>query len=199
MTDGSLDKLLISFRDTTDLPAPTINDIQDYRGYLNAGNYIVADETRFLGATNDLIALDEAMLRGTDDFSEDLLTPMPRSATEPEFPIQLKGIGHDGEKIKGPIKLGAAQPPKPALPPAALTHLALAIFVAVLVPIFTFAVIPDFAGRLTVVALVVSSVMSTLMQSGIIKLLIEDRGVLALIVCVVAYGGVMATAAATFR
>lgn len=193
-------KLLISFRDTTDLPAPTINDIQDYRGYLTHGNYISAEETRFLGVTNDLIALDEALLRGTDEYSEDLLTPMPRSATEPEFPLQLKAAGLDGDKPRGPSKAnGSVEAPKAALPPAALTHLALAIFVAVLVPIFTFAVIPDFAGRLTVVVLVVSSVLSTLMQSGIIRLLVEDRGMLALVLCVIAYGGVMSTAAATFR
>lgn len=139
------------------------------------------------------------MLRGADEYSEDLLTPMPRSATEPEFPILVKSGAADGEKVKAPVKPNApVEPPKPALPPSAITHLALAIFVAVLVPIFTFAVIPDFAGRITVVVLVASSVLSTLLQSGLVGLLIEDRGVLALMLCVIVYGGVMATTAATF-
>lgn len=193
-------KLLISFRDTTDLPAPTINDIREYQGFLNHGNYVTSDETRFLSATNDLITLDEGMLRGTDDYSEDLLTPMPRSAIEPEFPLQLKPGTIEAEKLKQPVKTAAiVEPVKSTIPPAAITHLALAIFVAVLVPIFTFAVIPDLAGRITVVVLVASSVFSTLLQSGIVRLLIEDRGVLALVLCTVIYGGVMATTAATLR
>ncbi|KAL2210926.1 hypothetical protein CC79DRAFT_1366300 [Sarocladium strictum] len=193
-------KLLISFRDTTDLPAPTINDIREYQGFLNHGNYVTSDETRFLSATNDLITLDEGMLRGTDEYSEDLLTPMPRSATEPEFPLQLKPGTIEAERLKQPMKPPpVVEPVKTTIPPTAITHLALAIFVAVLVPIFTFAVIPELAGRITVVVLVASSVFSMLLQSGIVGLLIEDRGVLALVLCTVIYGGVMATTAATLR
>ncbi|KAK0384479.1 hypothetical protein NLU13_8565 [Sarocladium strictum] len=193
-------KLLVSFRDTTDLPAPTIPDIQDYKAFLNQGNYIIADEARFLSATNDLISLDEAMLRGTDEFSEDLLTPMPRSTAEQEFPILIKSGAAGGEKVSTPAKpITPVESPEPALPPAAITRLALAIFIAVLVPIFTFTVIPDFAGRITVVALVASSVLSTLLQSGLIGLLAEDRGVLVMVLCVIVYGGVMAAAAATFH
>ncbi|KAH8173937.1 hypothetical protein LIA77_05356 [Sarocladium implicatum] len=194
-------KLLISFRDTTDLPAPTLNDVQDYRAFLSSGGAIAVEETEFLGASSDLITLDEAQLRGTDQYSEDLLTPMPRSATEQEFPIQLKSASGDADKAKAPfIRLNTpGGVPKQALPPTALAHLVFAVFVAVLVPIFTFAVIPDFAGRITVVVLVASSVLSMLLQTGLMKLLAEEKGVVALLLCGVGYSGVMATAAATFH
>lgn len=153
-----------------------------------------------MSATNDLISLDEAMLRGTDEFSEDLLTPMPRSTAEQEFPILIKSGAAGGEQVSTPTKpITPVESPEPALPPAAITRLALAIFVAVLVPIFTFTVIPDFAGRITVVVLVASSVLSTLLQSGLIGLLAQDRGVLVMVLCVIVYGGVMAAAAATFH
>lgn len=196
------DKLLISFRDTTDLPAPTLNDVQDYRSWLSNVGIVAVEETDFLGATSDLITLDESQLRGTDQYSEDLLTPMPRSATEQEFPIQLKSASGDVDRAKSlPVnRLNTpVAVPKQSLPPPAVAHLALAIFVAVLVPIFTFAVIPDFAGRVTVVALVASSVVSMLLQSGLLKLLAGEKGLLVLLLCVAGYGGVMATAAATFH
>lgn len=191
-------KLLVSFRDTTDLPCPTMNDVHDYRAFVGNGNHVVEDETKFLAMTADLVTVDATLLRGQSEYSEDVMTPMPRSATDPEFPILIKSGDGERPSTATQNKDNAAQVRSP-LPPAAITHLALAIFGAVLVPVFTFAVIFEFEGRITVVLLVASGVMSTLVQSGLVGLLVEERGVLPLVVCASLYVVVMAMAAATFR
>jgi len=72
-----------------------------------------------------------------------------------------------------------------------LAHLAIATAVAMLVPILTFAVIPGFVGRMTVVLLVALAVFGTQAQAGMIGIDRRD-----LVVCVGAYGGVMAVLAA---
>lgn len=164
--------------------------------FLANGNHIAEDERDFLNATHDLVTLDPAALRGQDTYSEDANTPMPRSAAEPQWPIQISGGGKasDGGEIQ---KTGHRD--VTTLPPSALAQVALAMFAAILVPIFTFTVIPDFAGRITVIVLVMASAMTILSQSGVFRLLQEERGTLTLVFCTIAYGGVMAATAAFFK
>lgn len=69
-----------------------------------------------------------------------------------------------------------------------LQGLAVAVAVAVLVPILTFSVIPGFIGRMTVVGLVAAGVVFALMQAGAIGRDCLGRDVL---VCGGVYGGVM--------
>jgi hypothetical protein len=69
-----------------------------------------------------------------------------------------------------------------------LQGLAVAIAVAVLVPIMTFSVIPGFIGRMTVVSLVAGGVVFALMQAGVVgKGCFGKEG----LVCGGIYGGVM--------
>ena len=73
--------------------------------------------------------------------------------------------------------------------PGSLPGLATAVAVAILVPILTFNVIPQFIGRLTVTALVAVGVIFALMQSGVL-----ERGMLfgrEAMSCAGIYGGVM--------
>jgi hypothetical protein len=73
-----------------------------------------------------------------------------------------------------------------------LQGLAVAIAVAVLVPILTFNVIPGFIGRMTVVGLVAGGVVFALMQAGAVgKGCFGKEG----LVCGAIYGGVMAVIA----
>ena len=71
-----------------------------------------------------------------------------------------------------------------------LAHLAIAMAVAVLVPILTFTFIPSFIGRMTVVLLVALAIFGTQAQAGVIGVDRRD-----LLVCVGVYGGVMAVLA----
>jgi hypothetical protein len=82
----------------------------------------------------------------------------------------------------------APQQEHPSLP-----ALALALAIAVLVPILTFAVIPGFVGRLVVVGLVAAGVVGAGMQSG----LLDGRAVVGTegLVCAGVYGGVMVVVA----
>jgi hypothetical protein len=69
--------------------------------------------------------------------------------------------------------------------PPQLFSLAIAIAAAVLVPILTFAVIPGFIGRMTVVMLVALGIMGAMVQSGVAgRDLVGTEGA----VCVGIYG-----------
>lgn len=67
------------------------------------------------------------------------------------------------------------------------------MFVAVFVPVVTFAIIQDFTGRITVIALVGTSVGMALAQSGLVRAL--NRGATEWILCAAAYGASMAAVA----
>jgi len=54
------------------------------------------------------------------------------------------------------------------VPGQTLTASAIAVAVAVLVPILTFPIIPGFFGRLTVISLVAGGVMGSLIQAGVL-------------------------------
>ncbi len=70
-----------------------------------------------------------------------------------------------------------------------------------LVPILTFAVIPGFIGRMTVVLLVAMAVFGTQVQAGTLALASDGLGKAAsrdLLLCAAVYGGVMAVTAGLF-
>ncbi|KAF4585919.1 hypothetical protein GQ602_005224 [Ophiocordyceps camponoti-floridani] len=118
-------RVMASARKTHKMAIPSLHEIVEYKTYLAANRLLADEETSFLDAPDDLLAL--------------------------------------------------------------------AVFVAVLVPVFTFAIIPGFAGRITVVALVGASIGLSLVQSGLADLL--DRGALDWVLCAGAYGAVMAVVA----
>jgi hypothetical protein len=77
---------------------------------------------------------------------------------------------------------------KPTLPAVAA-----ALAVAILIPILTFSVIPNFIGRITVTALVACGVLGAVVQGGVVDQgrLLGSEGLM----CVGIYGGVMVVVA----
>lgn len=76
--------------------------------------------------------------------------------------------------------------------PPPLFHMAIAIAVAVLVPILAFSVIPSFIGRMTVVLLVGLSVICSELQSGAVNSTVLSRDLMG---SVAIYAAVMAVVA----
>lgn len=120
-------------------------------------------ETHFLDPTDDLVSVSSERV---PRFSSDINSSYANSI-EPETP---------------------SRPASSASEPPSLSSLALAIAVAVLVPILTFTVIPGFVGRMTVVGLVAGGVVTALMQSRAVGVAMLGRDSL---VCGGVYGGVM--------
>jgi hypothetical protein len=183
-------QVITSFREIQELPSPNMPDIQDYRSFLAAGHPVTEEEARFLDATDDLATLDLSPDTTQKFPSEQVFTPMPRStADEVGFPpLREKPRFTEGKKpaaTKAPPDAGTIQQ-------TALVHLMLSVFVAILAPIFTFLAIPSFMGRMTVVLLVGSGVMTVLVQSGVLKTLNGGVGMQECAVAVGAYTVAMA-------
>ncbi|KAI1324484.1 hypothetical protein F5Y16DRAFT_411974 [Xylariaceae sp. FL0255] len=198
-------RVLASFRETHSFPVPVMADVHEYRGYLASYAPIAEIESRFLDSADDLVYVgasddsgDEDMM--TDD-SDDLATPMPRSngqlfhshlQPQPQRRGSLLSQSdvsrrHD-EKSEITIKEQKQNP--------ILAQLSIAAAVAIILPIFTFMVIPGFIGRMTVAILVGAGTVGALVQGKVVVgSNIQAYGVQELCVCVGLYGGVMAVLA----
>ncbi|KJZ77623.1 hypothetical protein HIM_02800 [Hirsutella minnesotensis 3608] len=187
--------VMASFRKTQEMPFPSLSEIHDYKLYLANSRLVADEETRFLDMPEDLVSVARAENAVPERVGADEGTkPAPRVEDEevvvaPPIPMprELASVASSVSSAKqhharGHESLGGW-----------VSQLALAMCVAFFVPVVTFAVIPDFAGRITVVALVGSSVATALMQSGLVRLL--DRGVLDWFLCAGAYGATMAIVA----
>ncbi|KAJ9145521.1 hypothetical protein NKR23_g5365 [Pleurostoma richardsiae] len=148
--------------------------------------------------------------------SDDSPTPLPdgRASSSylpsptPSRPRTANAAHNDGSRSshRPPTRRGgkdgtAAPPEQPH--PLRILHVAVAMALAVLVPILTFAVIPGFVGRMTVVLLVGVSLVGSLVQSGSLALGSTGKsgyGTAAttrdVVLCAGVYGGVMAAVAA---
>ncbi len=219
LTDSQTsDHVLSSFTETQRLATPSLADIDTYRTYLATQQPITEIETRFLDGVEDLITLapaaggrspspsDSAVeyLRSLDDEAA-ALTPIPRAATAPQFATSFGSAASSTASPRSSRPPTAQQqfPDEPAAPLVSgeLPHLAIATAVAVLVPILTFAVIPGFIGRMTVVLLVAMAVFGTQVQAGTLALASDGLGKAAsrdLLLCAAVYGGVMAVTAGLF-
>lgn len=186
----------MSFKETQKLLVPSMADIHDYRCFLTASCAVVDDETRFLDAADDLVSLAHPPLHPQKPLSDDGLTPMPRPAGETGFPPGRPMSSSSAYSTSWRSSL----PPAERVVPATLAQLALGMFVALLVPILTFAVIPGFVGRMTAVLLVGLGVGTAMAQSGLVRMLsTSERGYLDCMVYVGVYGGLMAVVAGTFN
>ncbi|KAJ6440991.1 hypothetical protein O9K51_06784 [Purpureocillium lavendulum] len=184
-------KLITSFRRVQELPPASRDEAQSYRSWLNRNRLIVEDETKFLDLVDDLICLIRDDQTENDFAVDDGITPMPRTADELAFPVHERKPAESDAGTLVPAK--HAPGPSQEAVRTSLAQLVLAMFVALFVPIATFAVIPTFAGRIVVVALTGTSVATVLAQSGLAKLL--DRGILDWVLCAGIYGGAMIIAA----
>jgi uncharacterized membrane protein len=172
------------------LSAPTLADVQLYRGYLANYAPIAEIETRFLDAADDLVCVvesDEDMV--TDE--EDIATPMSRPDLVGFDPRRRASIlsqsdisrRHDDRST---VSQEQDVPDKPSL-----LHLSVAMAVAIVIPILTFLVIPGFIGRMTVVSLVAIGTLGALVQGKVIGV----KATQEFCVSVGLYGGVMAVLA----
>lgn len=190
---------MTSFLKTHDMPAPSLTEIYGYKSYLTNSQIVAEEETRFLDLPEDLVSLVREELPVAEELVADVgeATAMalglvdevvmpPPSRKEPE-----SEAGHSSASVKRRPRQSHASAETSLS--TSVSQLALAMFVAVFVPVVTFAIIPDFAGRMTVVALVGASVGTALTQSGLVRLL--ERGALDWILCVAAYGATMAAVA----
>ncbi|PHH71296.1 hypothetical protein CDD80_5371 [Ophiocordyceps camponoti-rufipedis] len=188
-------KVMASARKTQDMAIPSLHEIVEYKTYLAANRLLADEETSFLDAPDDLVCLVKeppttALIKPqepTPNHQEHSPAPMPAmpapSTTTPRAaPTSASASVATSRREEEADALEAS-----------LSQLALAVFVAVLLPVLTFAIIPGFAGRITVVALVGASIGLSLVQSGLADLL--DRGALDWVLCAGAYGAVMAVVA----
>ncbi|PFH55798.1 hypothetical protein XA68_17606 [Ophiocordyceps unilateralis] len=184
-------KVMASVRKTQDMAIPSLHEIVEYKTYLTSNRLLADEETSFLDAPDDLVCLLKEMptvAGGGAGRAEGMA--MPLKCTEPVATAAASPRAPESEADSG---VTSRQDEAGDLLEASLSQLALAVFAAVLVPVFTFAIIPGFAGRITVVGLVGASIAMALVQSGLVELL--DRGALDWVMCAGAYGAVMAVVA----
>ncbi|KAL7938891.1 hypothetical protein V8C35DRAFT_90450 [Trichoderma chlorosporum] len=178
-------QVITSFSATYNMAEPSIQDVVNYRSYLNAINPLVEDECQFLEAADDLINLARRRRRSNVNPQDDPLSPMPRSSSVVGFPPPPSSqISNAGSSTYQNITQFSS-----------LKRLVLAMAMLVLAPIICFSVIPGFVGRMTVVFLVGLGGAVALLQSGYLNSLAEDRSTLDWVLCAGVYGGVMAVIA----
>ncbi|KAI8946051.1 hypothetical protein F4801DRAFT_583808 [Xylaria longipes] len=152
-------RVLSSFRETLSLPAPTVADISQYRGFLANYAPISEAETQFLDATDDLVCLGYSDDDGMTADEEDVVTPVSRSditdfhARRRVSILSQSDISRrlDERNIPSPDHGSAPHDQQHVTDKYLPMRLSVAIAVAVILPILTFLVIPGFIGRMTVV------------------------------------------------
>ncbi|KEY65413.1 hypothetical protein S7711_04311 [Stachybotrys chartarum IBT 7711] len=184
-------KVLASFKETLALPPPAQGDIHEYRTWLAAARPVIDEEAMFLDAVDDLVALQQEWPVIPNDNGAPM---MIHQNTQPQagFP--------PGRQVSDAVDTKGAQPPGPRemVELGTLGHIVVAVFASILAPIITFAVIPSFVARMTVVLLVGSGALTLLVQSGSLRQLADGRGVLDWGIGVGVYLVAMAVIAAAF-
>lgn len=190
------DQFLKLFKDAQCLSRPGMNEVEAYRQFLHNGVHIVDEETRFLGKTEDLLALPptepsymdlRASGRHHRDRESETSTPTPGGTSRP---ISLKAASHRAEHADR-FGLRGSEEHRPLDPSQLPMYFAYGVLVAVLVPVMTFPVFSGFAERLVIIALVFSGVGWTLWQAGVSY----TRRPMDVVVCAGAYMMMMAMAA----
>ncbi|KAI1385966.1 uncharacterized protein F4822DRAFT_432825 [Hypoxylon trugodes] len=185
---NSPDRILSSFRETQRIPAPTMDDIREYRHYLITHNPIAEAETHFLDPTDDLVCIsDEEQIVVDEDPMHTPIPPPPEFAmSEPRgrSPIKSRPVSPFRQEESIAETVETTYEDTPVVP------LSVAVTVAVILPILTFLIIPGYLGRLTVVFLVGLSILGGLIQGGIVAVRTWE-----LLICVGLYGAVMAVIA----
>ncbi|KAH9905620.1 hypothetical protein F4778DRAFT_671474 [Xylariomycetidae sp. FL2044] len=184
---------LASFQQTQSLPIPTLADIHEYRGYLAVHQPIAEQETRFLDATDDLVCLgasdeeeEEEEEREYDKISHNNVALDAMGDRNEHEEANSRPTSHHDDRKKGSFIAAEAIPH-----PLSATHLSLTTASAVIVPTLTFAVIPGYLGRMTVVFLVGLGVLGALVQGQFVG----AGATRDLCLYAALYGGVMAVLA----
>lgn len=149
---------LTSFNSVTrDLGKPESEDVERYREYLERERPVVQEETRWLETEGDLVVLG-GKGTGTDGFDG--------SGGRGGGGVGRRHLGLQGQgRVERNSICEAKREGKVTIDPAAQCQtIAIALAVAVLLPILTFTVIPGFLGRMTVVVLVSAGTVGALFQ-----------------------------------
>jgi hypothetical protein len=175
-----------------DLEEPGIQDVDTYREYLGREKLIVESERRFLEAPKgDLVVVGEQRQRKRRDSALS-------GDGDDEGCVSSVGTGSDPGEADNARPLRVLERERTGPAPQSSAHvstLATMVAGAVLVPILTFAVIPGFLGRITVVLLVAAGIMGVAVQGGLIGSgeVLGREG--CLLQCAGIYGGVMVVVA----
>ncbi|KUJ10934.1 uncharacterized protein LY89DRAFT_739914 [Mollisia scopiformis] len=177
---------LTSFNETQSLAPPTIDDIDQYREYLEVEQPIHEAETHFLDPEDDLVSLSSQPLHHR--------SPYRRHHSEsPSSEVSSSDISSrhlaSASAPSAESKLPELQNPTKDTVQSIFPALAAAIATSILLPVLTFTVIPGFIGRLTVTLLVALFTVAALIQAQILsrKVLLGRESVM----CFGIYGGVM--------
>jgi hypothetical protein len=164
---GQYNQALTSFNKLIqELDSPDVEAIRKYRHYLHNEKPVIENETKFLDAAGDLVAIGRK----------------PRAEAERPEAVQPRKV-HFGTEI----------PHKTSAPGPHVRIIAAFVAAAVLVPILTFAAIPGFLGRMTVVMVVAMFIGGGLFQSGVAGR--DLLGNMEWASCAVIYAGVMVVVA----
>lgn len=177
LTNDGIDQALASFNTTQSLSPPNPDDIDTYRDYLSTAHPIAEAETRFLDPADDLVSVYSNHVPPSSEAF---------SSSQTEVSSYPSSISHASKSAPGTGE--EVEVDKPVLPAVAA-----ALAVAILIPILTFSVIPNFIGRITVTALVACGVLGAVVQGGVVDQarLLGSEGLM----CVGIYGGVMVVVA----
>jgi hypothetical protein len=178
------------------LPAPSIDEVEDYKVFLARSMAICEPETRFLQMDNDLVSLagreweDPEKLEPPRDFDRDHGPPKLIMPGVPASPVQLSprpDHAHAARARNSAVKVQSRRKKSPF-------HLVYAAFLAVAIPMVTFTVVHGLGERMVVVLLVFSGIATAVYQSG----LVADQGVAECIGCAGLYVVLMAGLAQVF-
>ena len=162
-------QVLSSFHGVSrDLEQPDARDVDAYREFLGREKLIVESETTFLNAPRaDFVVLGKQRQRKRRD-------SQPSWGGDDQGSVKgvrsVSSVGTRSDAAPEDAGLRALEPrhSAPSRPSSHVPTLAMMVAAAVLVPILTFAVIPGFLGRMTVVLLVAAGMVGVALQGGLV-------------------------------
>lgn len=183
-------QVITSFNATYGLPEPNLQEVLAYQSYLRDFNPIVEGESQYLDFAGDLIHLGRRKRRPNGNPSDEPVSPTSQFAS----PISqfASVLGFSPPPSSQISNASSSIHPAEGNSRLALNRLAIALAVIVLAPIVSFAVIPGFIGRMTVVFLVGLGSAAALFQSGLLRSVAETRSMTDWLLCVGVYGAAMA-------
>ena len=179
------DRILSSFRDIMKLPSPLVGEVNDYIAYMDSQQPIAEVETRFLDSPEDLITFYPGPTHPQDEAPHTRAQAAYTRSHDDRAPNFATRHTSPQSKKNPPTR-------RASLSETALRDIILGVLVAIFIPIVAFGTIPGFLGRMTVVLLVAVGVTLTLVRSGALKTLAQSRSGLDGLVCLGAYGVIMA-------
>ncbi|KAI0123530.1 hypothetical protein BJ170DRAFT_686799 [Xylariales sp. AK1849] len=185
-------RVLSSFKATASLPAPTLADVHEYRGYLVTHSPVADVETHFLDVTEDLVCLGTGLDHEDcdEDYDEDTAaTPMPRREFNLPSPCTSGLPTRTSSSCAGEDE--DVESARPIIP------LSLAMAVAVVVPVLTFGVVPGYLDRLMVAFLFGLGILGALIQGQMVVVGVHAARDFCL--CAGFYGAVMGVVAGVYR